>query len=229
MLISPPQNVSELLARAQALSGLSLGQIAERHQVDTYRPHKGWAGQLIEIALGATAGSKPEPDFMGLGVELKTLPIDCRGKPTESTFICAAPRTMEASWRESSIYRKLAKVLWIPILTEKSIPLLERKIGLPIFWSPSQEQEAILKEDWEELSESLMLGKAGGLTAKYGQYLQVRPKAANSRVLIQDVNEEGELCWVVPRGFYLRTCFTREIVHLKQIPQPPSPLLNAPE
>ena len=209
----PPQTVDELLSRAERLRGVTLGYIAQQYQIDTRRPHKGWAGQLIEIALGATAGSKPEPDFMNLGIELKTLPINFEGKPVESTFICAAPRSMETSWRKSSVYHKLAKVLWVPVLTDKSIPLLERKIGHPILWSPSVEQEAILQEDWEELSEALLLGQANSLTAKQGQYLQIRPKAANSRVLIQDVSEEGELQWIVPRGFYLRSSFTREIVH----------------
>lgn len=34
---------------------------------------KGWIGVLLEIWLGASAGSKPEQDFAALGVELKTI------------------------------------------------------------------------------------------------------------------------------------------------------------
>jgi DNA mismatch repair protein MutH len=212
MLIPPPQTLSELRERAEGLSGLSLQAIAERHQVNTQSPHKGWTGQLIEIALGANAGSKPEPDFIKLGIELKTLPINRQGKPLESTFVCTAPKSMEASWRESAVYRKLAHVLWVPILTEEMIPLLERRLSTPILWSPSTAEEKILAEDWQELSEALMLGKAERLTAKYGQYLQIRPKAAHSRVLVKGSNEEGELQWMVPRGFYLRSRFTQAIV-----------------
>jgi DNA mismatch repair protein MutH len=208
----PPSTLSELLERAQALSGLSLKALADRNHVDISRTHKGWTGQLLEIALGASSGSKPQPDFFNLGIELKTLPINRQGKPTESTFICSAPRTMETSWRESAVYHKLAKVLWVPILTDPSIPLLERKVSTPILWSPSPEDETILKTDWAELSEALMLGRASELTAKYGQYLQMRPKAAHSRVLIKDVNEDGELQWIVPRGFYLRSRFTQAII-----------------
>jgi DNA mismatch repair protein MutH len=212
MLISSPQTTTELLVRAEVLSGLSLGEIAKRYQVSTDNLHKGWIGQLIEIALGANAGSKPEPDFMNLGIELKTLPINQQGMPRESTFVCAAPRVLESHWKQSAVYRKLAQVLWIPILTEDSIPLLDRRLSTAILWSPSPEQEAQLAEDWAELTESLCLGKAGNLTARQGKYLQIRPKAANSRVLIQNIDEEGESGWIVPRGFYLRSLFTQQII-----------------
>jgi DNA mismatch repair endonuclease MutH len=36
---------------------------------------KGWIGILLELWLGASAGSKPEQDFAALGVELKTIPV----------------------------------------------------------------------------------------------------------------------------------------------------------
>jgi DNA mismatch repair protein MutH len=52
---------------------------------------KGWIGILLELWLGASAGSKPEQDFAALGVELKTIPIDSqvvRWRPPSS----ASPR-----------------------------------------------------------------------------------------------------------------------------------------
>src|SRR5437870_5691279 len=81
---------AELLARCQAIEGYSLMQLAAllgcNIPPDPLK-RKGWAGQAIEVALGATAGSKARPDFCGLGVELKTLPINHLGKPAESTFV----------------------------------------------------------------------------------------------------------------------------------------------
>ncbi len=35
---------------------------------------------LLELWLGASAGSKPEQDFAALGVELKTIPVDAAGQ-----------------------------------------------------------------------------------------------------------------------------------------------------
>ena len=75
---SPPESIDELLSRCDALMGKTLGQVAAQAgivvPVDLQR-HKGWVGALFGSVLGADAGNRAEPDFMHLGVELKTLPI----------------------------------------------------------------------------------------------------------------------------------------------------------
>lgn len=211
-MIPPPHSIAALLERAHALSELSLQELARRHQVQTTHLHKGWAGQLLEVALGAAAQSRPEPDFIELGVELKTLPVNRQGTPCESTFVCAIPALPDSQWKGSRVQRKLATVLWIPILTEKGVSLLQRRISLPLLWSPTVAEEKLLREDWEELTELILLGKAAALTAHHGQVLQVRPKAAHSRVLRHGIDSEGESHFIVPRGFYLRTQFTANII-----------------
>ena len=91
MFVAPPSNTQELLDRASQLCGCSLQQIANHMScpvpIDTTYA-KGWVGQLIEQALGASAGALPEPDFVTLGIELKTLPVDQNYKPRESTYVC---------------------------------------------------------------------------------------------------------------------------------------------
>ena len=77
--INPPETDDELLHRAQQIAGLTLLQLANQlaEPVPEKLHHaKGWIGQLLEKALGATAGSLPEPDFQQLGIELKTTEID---------------------------------------------------------------------------------------------------------------------------------------------------------
>ncbi|NIR59038.1 MAG: DNA mismatch repair protein MutH, partial [Gammaproteobacteria bacterium] len=71
------------MARARALAGETLGALAGGAGVAVptdSRRSKGWAGQLIESHLGATAGSLSEPDFQLIGVELKTLPVSANGE-----------------------------------------------------------------------------------------------------------------------------------------------------
>ena len=90
----PPETEDALLARATSLSGRTLSEVAKPYGwrvPKDFRRHKGWAGQLIELALGASAGSKAEPDFPHLGIELKTIPVSEVGQPYESTFVCTAP------------------------------------------------------------------------------------------------------------------------------------------
>jgi DNA mismatch repair protein MutH len=212
--MSPPRSVDELLSRCQALVGKTLGQVAQEMGVavpaDLQR-HKGWVGALFESVLGADAGNKAEPDFMALGIELKTLPLNKRGLPKESTYVCTVSmqQTGELDWQHSWLRRKLAKVLWLPIEAESEIPLAERYVGQAWLWVPSEQQEAILRRDWEELIERVVLGEQSEISASEGEYLQIRPKAANSRVLAVGVSSEGLKEKINPKGFYLRTAFTR--------------------
>ena len=132
-MYSSPVSLAELQRRSLALAGLTLGQIAAQLQLPVplnLQKDKGWVGQLLEQILGASAGSKAEPDFPHLGVELKTLPIDRDGKPLESTYVCVAPLTDVGGlqWHESWVCRKLQHVLWVPILAERQIPLSERLV-----------------------------------------------------------------------------------------------------
>jgi DNA mismatch repair protein MutH len=213
----PPLSLSELAARAAALSGRTLGSLAAELGVPVpldLRRAKGWAGQLVEAMLGAPGGSRPEPDFEALGVELKTIPVGRDGAPHESTFVCAAPSegAYEADWASSHVRRKLARVLWVPVHGERGDPPGERTVGQPRLWVPSTEEEATLCADWQHLSELLAGGELNRIHAGLGTALQLRPKAANARDYAWMIDEEGNWVRAVPFGFYLRARFTRGVV-----------------
>lgn len=211
----PPRTVDELLARADDLAGRSLGQVAGVHGVplpDDARRAKGWIGMLVERALGATAGSRAEPDFPHLGVELKTLPVDPTGRPYESTYVCTArlDGTLARTWEESWVKHKLATVLWVPVVGRDA--LADRRIGAPILWRPSPDEEALLRADWDAIAEAIGLGETWQLEARRGVALQLRPKAATGSDRTWMLDDEGEWAHVNPRGFYLRPSFTAAIV-----------------
>lgn len=216
-MILPPISESQLLDRACSLAGFTLAELSTQHQLTCpkdLKKNKGWVGMLLETCLGATAGSKAEQDFQHLGIELKSIPVNYLGKPLETTFVCVAPLTglQGLTWENSHIRNKLSKVLWVPVEGEREIPLSQRRVGMPLIWKPSQEEEKQLKADWEELMEYIVLGKIHEITAKHGQYLQLRPKAANSRAKTEAYGENGESIKTLPRGFYLRTQFTSRIL-----------------
>ncbi|MGC6388697.1 DNA mismatch repair endonuclease MutH [Ewingella sp. S1.OA.A_B6] len=212
-IIDPPHDEQALLARAQSLAGYSLGGLAEHANLaipPDLKREKGWVGMLLEVYLGAMAGSKPEQDFAEIGIELKTIPIDATGKPLETTFVCVAPLTGNSgvTWESSHVRHKLARVLWIPVEGERQIPLSERRIGTPLLWSPSAEEEQQLRLDWEELMDLIVLGKVETITARHGEVLQLRPKGANSKALTEAIGEFGQPIMTLPRGFYLKKSFT---------------------
>lgn len=217
MLSKPPQTIQELMERAYALAGYRLGDLANElgQPIPSHsKQAKGWAGQLIEMALGATAGARPEPDFPDLWVELKTIPVDEAGRVRESTFVCVADLNalVQETWENSLVKRKLTCVLWVPVLAANIVPLAERRIGMPSLWRPSKAEEAQLQQDWEELTDLIATGHLAYISARQGKYLQLRPKAANSRVLQTGFDETGEPTLTLPRGFYLRARFTSELI-----------------
>ncbi|WP_052282065.1 DNA mismatch repair endonuclease MutH [Kluyvera genomosp. 1] len=216
-LPSSPKTQAELLAQAQRLAGYSLGELAAMAGMvapKDLKRDKGWIGILLEIWLGASAGSKPEQDFAALGVELKTIPIDALGRPLETTFVCVAPLTGNSgvTWENSHVRHKLKRVLWIPVEGERAIPLSERRVGSPLLWTPSADEEHQLRMDWEELMDLIVLGQVERITARHGEVLQLRPKAANSKALTEAIGAKGERIMTLPRGFYLKKNFTAALL-----------------
>lgn len=214
---SIPHSQLELMQRAASIAGYSLGEIA--HNIELAIPldlkkEKGWVGKLLELYLGANSGSKAERDFSHLGIELKTIPINRLGLPLETTFVSVAPLTANhgITWESSHVKYKLSKVLWIPVEGDRTLPLASRRVGLPILWQPSKQEELQLKHDWQELMDMIVLGQIEKITARQGEYLQIRPKAANGKALTEAFNENGESIMTRPRGFYLKKPFTTQIL-----------------
>lgn len=209
-------NLRELLLRCQQITNKSIGDLSNELNVcmpeDLLRA-KGWIGQLIESYLGAESGSKALPDFPNLGIELKTIPINGQSQPLESTYVCTVQSndTM-LTWHNSWVYQKLKHVLWVPCLASRNIPIHKRIIKAPFLWKMDSKTENILRTDWEELMDMIQLGYAKELTAKFGTYLHIRPKAASSKILIDYLAFDGTVTKIVPKGFYLRTNFTKELL-----------------
>ena len=215
--VTPPRNEQELLSRAHALAGMTFAQLAEQQHgavPQNLQRAKGWLGQLIEQQLGANAGNQSQPDFVELGVELKTLPVQLNGMPKESTYVCTVPlqQSLGESWSHSWLCRKLRRVLWLPIQADREIPVARRRIGMSILWSPSAQDEAILRQDWEDIMELISIGRIDAISARMGTYVQVRPKAANRRALTATTDADGHCVMTLPRGFYLRSRFTAQIL-----------------
>lgn len=213
----PPRDDAELLQRARALAGHRLGEVARRFGLPVppdLRRHKGWVGQLLETALGASAGSRALPDFPHLGIEMKTLPVTAAGKPRESTYVCTMPLdgSLEPTWEDSWVRGKLSCVLWVPVVGEGAVPPGDRQIGTPFLWRPSADEDALLRADWEGVAELAALGELWQLHARHGVVLQVRPKGARASDRTWVLGEEGAWVQDMPRGFYLRPTFTAKIL-----------------
>lgn len=181
MSVSPPVSRSELLDRATSIAGLTIQQLANKMDVsipESTTHAKGWFGNLLELSLGANAASAPEPDFVNLGIELKSIPIDDNDKPKESTYICVTQLDPVAlsSWELSLVKCKLTEVLWIPFEANKNTPVPLRRIGSAVLWRPSTEEEKQLHDDWQELCDMIVLGEIDKISSSMESIYKSDPK-----------------------------------------------------
>jgi DNA mismatch repair protein MutH len=213
---APPSDEAALLERALALAGLRLGEIAPAGPAG----HKGWGGEVVERALGVTDPGHDGPDFPALGIEVKTLPITASLQPLESTHVCTLNPAQDAGshWADSRVRAKLARVLWVPLLVPPDATPSERIVCQALLWSPDTAEEAQLRADWEELMERVACGQLGETTARIGEWLQLRPKAAHGRITAPGFDAEGGFEPQLPRGFYLRPAFTARILAAHYLP-----------
>ena len=100
----------------------------------------------------------------------------------------------------------------MPFEGERAIPLPARRIGSALLWSPSHEEEAALASDWETLMDRVVLGRVEEISAREGEYLQIRPKAANAAARRRAIGASGAWETTLPTGFYLRASFTAAIL-----------------
>jgi len=212
-----PRSEKELLERAGRLTGRTLQRAAMETGVSLPgkpKHAKGWIGTMAEVFLGATARHLSEPDFQFIGVELKTLPLGKNGLPRESTYVCTVPlmKTEALSWKSSTVKRKLNRVLWLPVESDPDIPFAERRFGTAFLWSPDMRQASLLRQDWEELMDMVICGELDRIGSNLGRVLQIRPKAANAASLGRSRDADGNPATTLPRGFYLRASFTKEIL-----------------
>jgi DNA mismatch repair protein MutH len=205
----------ELLVRAQSLAGRTLGELAQGLMLPLPAAPtraKGFVGGLIERALGASAASGAVTDFPSC--ELKTLPVDAQGRPRESTFVCCVTlmQLRETPWESSRVRAKLARVLFVPVETRSELAQPERRVGRAFLWQMRAEEEAILRDDYAFLAERTANAELEKTDARWGRALQIRPKAANASVRVRGHDVEGVPMRVMPRAFYLRATFTRELL-----------------
>jgi len=200
--VSTPEG---LLAAARALAGR---RVAHAEIV----ANKGGVGVAVERALGL----KPRFDDIDdpvAGVELKTLPVSAAGAVNEDTYVTMASIESLAreTWATSRVRKKLACVLFVPVVHGAPGAGDDVVVGAGFLWRPSAAQEAQLRADWEDLADLVAQGLGFAVRASRGRFLQLRPKARSSWHT-REATVAGEAVVVRPQGFYLRRALTQALV-----------------
>ena len=75
------KNKESIISYAKNLEGKSISEKFKVGELNQKYEAKGYFGQLVErIYFGIQNNSRPEPDFLDVGMELKTSPLKMNGK-----------------------------------------------------------------------------------------------------------------------------------------------------
>ena len=115
------------------------------------------------------------------------------------------------SWASSYVRSKLARVLFVALEVPErgqSASVGDRRVVAVRLWSPSPEEEDLLRADFELfVRDYFRRGRASEITGHLGRVMQVRPKARRASDLRDAFGSDGKPTRIGRCGFYLRPAF----------------------
>ncbi len=196
------------LAKLRLLIGQDLRQLAERHGVTVFREgkrNKGWAGHVLERALGLSPGSAQAPNFGSWELKLVSL------YRLKTTGLVTAKETMQITmldpvhvaatpFEHSHVLSKMRSMvvcarLWVDE-HETSSPLVD----VVQFTLDDAELYEQIRSDYEEVRSALRRGGLEAVHSHMGVLIQARTKGPG----------HGS----TSRGFYARKAFVNRVLRL---------------
>jgi len=191
---SDPQSIESV---AKLLEGMSFHEVLslERHPQTTATHHryenkqfKGGVGNLIEERFfGYAMNSDSEPDFPAAGVELKATPFDRlkNGKISagERLVLTMIPfdRAIEPDLYHSHLWRKSGLIMLVYYERERQASdRLAQKIRYAWLFTPSEEDQKIILEDYRTITRYIEKGEADQLSEGLTLYLGACTKGASA-------------------------------------------------
>lgn len=177
-----------MVAQARLLEGRMARDVAMAVQQTDYNAGptavgKTGVGNLVEWFLGKPPNNSDEPDIPELGIEVKTIPLELRGKgvkslgpkePTSLTMIDFA-RVAEQDWNEAYVRKKLQRILWVPYVHNYD-DKREHTFCEPFLWTPPEGDVPQLKEDYGVVRAVIREGRPHELSEQLSVVLAARRK-----------------------------------------------------
>lgn len=207
----PADPVHALVVRLEPHVGRTIHDIAAAIGVKPSEKAKNRATSIIRKAMGIGPRSLPT-DLMALGVEFKTIPLGPNAEPHESmSFPAFDHRELTGEeWEDSDLLSRIQDMVLIPLYREKrKSELLNQRLCRPFHWSPSREELAGIRAEWETYRDRVAAGRADDMPHQAEtRFIHVRPHGADGE---DRVVAPGGL-EVVRKSFWLNQEFVREIV-----------------
>lgn len=219
-----------ILRFAERLVGRTLRDVLEALPPESDAlDRKGDFGNVVErYYFGYEPNSRPEPDFVDAGIELKTTPLKMtkRGElvPKERLVLGMIDyMTLDTeTWESSTFLNKSSCLLVVFYIWNSDRSLLDHPIHLVRLWEFPPEDLRIIREDWEKIASKVRLGLAHEISGGDTLYLEACTKASNS-LARRPQPHSPELA--KPRAFALKPSYIKTIINpsrrLQRVPRAP--------
>jgi len=181
---------NSILDRAQLIKGKTLDYISKKSPFENFKldkTNKGEVGNFVEKEwFGLKNNSRPEPDFIEAGIELKVSPVkDNKLKSIkENMKVCSInySKLIDETWDESHVKQKVRKVLMIYYLWGKNKEEWGSQEILDFDLWILKPNEKKIRLEWLHTQNKVAMGLAHKLTASESKILCANTSGTSKRV-----------------------------------------------
>lgn len=146
---------------------------------------KASVGYVVEHGyFGIPRNSSAAPDIPSLGVEIKTCPLKYNAKrdrlsvkePLSLNIINYTEEDKNSNLKESSLYKKNQKILFVFYIHDKTLPRSQYPIKYVFLWEMDDKVLEELEPDYQKILQKIREGKAHEIHQNQHQYLTICPK-----------------------------------------------------
>lgn len=152
-----------ILQNLNKYEGKSIQELSDIFSLNISNRSKNQIATIIKKSIGFKSVKSNIKEFEQLGIMVKTIKVR---KNDNHPFEAISFQTMklqefiEENWEDSTFKDYINKILFVPVYSEnKNSTLKEKHIGKSFFWSPSLDEEIIIKKEWNQYKTEVISGR----------------------------------------------------------------------
>lgn len=212
-----PADQESILAYAERLVGHSLREVLDElpEQIDFSSNKGGWGTALERHYFMYQPNSRPEPDFVEAGIELKATPLKRAGKrrliAKERLVLGMIDYMTIASeqWESSSFRSKNSHLLLVFYLHEAETDPRDYAVKIVRLWDFPEADLEVIRDDWERIVARVRAGEAHEISEGDTLYLAACVKGATGASRRPQPNSPES---AKPRAFSLKASYMNSII-----------------
>lgn len=197
--------------------GKTIGEIKQKLSIEREKMKKGASGLIVENLLGIKNNNVADADIPEIGCEVKILPLqknkngEVKAKEPTAIQMINYFEVANETWKTAKLRNKIKLTFWVVYLAKENGKSLYQDDYVIIDYfldHPSNIQNCVFQQDWEDIQSYIIKGKADKLSCSMGTYIEPKTKGANNKDVTDAPNGKGGIIKVRRRAFYYKKNYT---------------------